>query len=289
MENRSRENERDWVIRGRLGKMSKTLARAICAFATAIVSFQKPYRRVLSKALASENLRQTVEIQTPHGLLRFDCATARATHDPLGFGRDEPETVHWIDNYVAAGEIVWDIGANIGLYTLYAASKPGVGVIAFEPSAATFASLVRNIELNRLGHRVQAFCIALAGRTGIDLLHMANTGAGHSMHAFGQLQTVEGKLHPSFSQAALGFSIDDFVKVFGIEPPHHIKLDVDSIEEQILRGGQETLQRVKTVLVESVPGPCGLTTLLKTLGFKEEPQPPGRNRLFTNPAALSTL
>lgn len=62
------------------GRISKTLACAFHAFATAIVSFQKPYRRVLSKALASEYLRQTIEI----------------------FGKDEPETVHWIANYVAA-------------------------------------------------------------------------------------------------------------------------------------------------------------------------------------------
>lgn len=267
--------------------MSKTLAQAICAFASAVVSVQKPYRRILSKALASEHLRQTVEIQTDRGVLRFDCATARAAHDPLGFGRDEPETVHWIDNYVAVGEIVWDIGANIGLYTLYAASKPGVAVVAFEPSAASFASLVRNIELNGLGGRVQAFCVALAERTGIDLLHMANTGAGHSMHAFGQLETVEGTIRPSFSQAVPGFSIDDFIRVFEIAPPDHIKLDVDSIEEQVLRGGRETLRRVKTVLVESESGPRGPAMLLETLGFREERQPPGRNRLFTNPGVLA--
>ncbi len=231
-----------------------------------------------------------VEIATPRGSLTFVCPTARSLHDPTAFGQDEPETVRWIDTWLRPGEVVWDIGANIGLYSLYAALDPAVRVLAFEPGAASFALLVRNIEANHCSN-VAAYALAFSDATALDLLYMENTAAGHSMHAFAQRETVAKRLDPVFAQSALGFSIDDFFRIFDPPPPTHIKLDVDSIEAKVIRGGRETLRSVRSVLVEIASRQdyarrTGVAQLLVQAGFvpqEDANQDARRNYLFARP------
>lgn len=60
----------------------------------------------------------------------------------------EPETIEWINNF-PEHSILWDIGANVGMYTIYAANK-GHFVVAFEPSSREYGILKKNIELNNV-------------------------------------------------------------------------------------------------------------------------------------------
>ena len=66
------------------------------------------------------------------------------------FSQKEPETLEWIDNFDSNGKtIFWDIGANIGLYSIYAATKfDSLDIFAFEPSTSNLRVLSRNISLN---------------------------------------------------------------------------------------------------------------------------------------------
>ena len=274
--------------------MSKTLARAIAGFGGLVTVLQKPKRRVNTLARAAHLLEQQVTVQTKRGTLSCLCPTARSANDPLAFETAEPETIAWIDEFLSEGTL-WDIGANIGLYTLYAALDPKIRVVAIEPSAASFAALMRNVEINGQGERVQAFCLALDEAPHVANLHMAHTEAGHSMHAFGAPETVEGTLTPVFSQATLGFSVDTLVRIPGVWPPDHIKLDVDSIEAEILRGARDTLKTVKSVIVEVMGtgvGDAGPLPVLAEAGFAELPRYAamgGRNRVFVNGTIFPTL
>jgi FkbM family methyltransferase len=270
--------------------MSKTVAALIARLANMMTRPMSPNRRRIALALAGERLQQTVRVATRRGELVFACPTARALMEPFGFASEEPETIRWLDEHVRPGETLWDIGANVGSYSLYAALGREVSVLAFEPSAATFAALVRNIELNRVGGRVTPLCLALSDRTAIDVLNMAETGAGHSMHAFGQLETVDHVISPVFSQPVPGFSVDDFRRVFALPAPDHVKLDVDSIEAKILRGAAGTLPSVRTVMMEVI-GAAGVaaSAVLEGAGFTLAPQetPARRNRLFVNERATA--
>ena len=71
-------------------------------------------------------------------------------------------TLAWIDE-IGECSCLWDIGANVGVFSLYAALRPQVRVIAFEPGGGNYAALNRNIELNRMSSQISAYCIALAG------------------------------------------------------------------------------------------------------------------------------
>lgn len=135
--------------------MSKTIAGMIGRFAGLATSCMKPKRRAVALALASERLQQVRTVPTARGDLAFCSPTARALLDPLNFPGDEPETVAWIDDFIADGEVMWDIGANIGLYALYAALGPGIRVLAFRARRRELrrADAKRRVERHGRSHR----------------------------------------------------------------------------------------------------------------------------------------
>ena len=60
------------------------------------------------------------------------------------FATKEPETLDWIDSFDDKS-VFWDIGANVGIYSIYAAKKKSCNVVAFEPSVFNLEALARNI------------------------------------------------------------------------------------------------------------------------------------------------
>jgi FkbM family methyltransferase len=255
--------------------MSRSIARSLSSVVNGATRWMKPSRRRITRALIAERLLQRVDVETATGTLSFHCSTARSLHDPQRFFENEPETIRWLDG-LPAGDVLWDIGANIGIYALYAARIRGLRVLAFEPSASTYAALVRNVEMNGLADRLDTYCLAFDEESRLAHLNMANTGEGHSMHAFGRSETVQGAIKVAFRQSVPGFSIDDFCRFYSPPLPDHIKLDVDSIEESILKGARETLRRsVRSVLVEvdgttRERGGVGIRRFLAGLGFRED-------------------
>lgn len=246
--------------------MSKRIARLLTRFVNQSTAPMRPRRATATRALVSEALVQRLTVETPAGPLLVECPSSRALHDPQGFGHDEPETVSWIMG-LPPGTVLWDIGANIGLYSLLAARR-GLSVLAFEPSASSFAAMVRNVEINGFDDRISAFCVAFAERTGLVTLNMAATAAGHSMHS---IEEREG----GFRQVVPGFSVDDFVMQLGALLPSAIKLDVDGMEPAILRGARGALRaQVREVLVEidganALAGGNGIPEILAECGFAE--------------------
>lgn len=235
-------------------------------------------RGIEARIIASERLTATARLATRRGRLLVHAQTRLAFRHSRRLFHLEPDTVEWIDA-IPDGSCFWDIGANVGLFSLYAALRPSIRVLAFEPSGSNFAALNRNIELNRMSDRVNGYCIAFAGETRLDVLNMANTGAGHVMHGFGTETDQFGSAIPTkFRQGAVGYSIDDFVKTFSPPQPTHLKIDVDGIENEILRGGRATLSApsVRSMIIEIEGDPEAarmreIRTLLAELGFSARP------------------
>jgi FkbM family methyltransferase len=164
----------------------------------------------------------------------------------------EPGTIAWINEF-KEGEIFYDVGANIGVYSLYAASTKKVQVFAFEPSPFNFATLSRNIVLNGISENISAFCAALSDKTVLDRLYMSSTQAGAAHTGFQNAINEFGlPLNTVHAQATLGFRMDDFISLFKAPVPHHIKIDVDGAENLVISGMQETLKsdNLKSVLIE---------------------------------------
>jgi len=161
----------------------------------------------------------------------------------------EPETLDWIDGFSTA-EVFYDVGANIGLYSLYAASARRCKVLAFEPEGKNFARLVNNQVLNELDG-MRAFCIAVGGSLRADQLYVTGGVSGDSQHNVGE----ENPHYPReccVVQGSFVVSLDDLCYSFNLPIPQHLKIDVDGLEEEIISGAKKLLSdtSLKTVMVE---------------------------------------
>jgi FkbM family methyltransferase len=186
----------------------------------------------------------------------------------------EPETVAWIEGF-QAGDVFYDIGANVGAYSLLAA-KAGAGdvrVYAFEPAAVNYSRLCKNIALNGCGDRVVALPVALANRTELGSFNYTTLEPGGALHALGDPIDYKGdSFLPVFVQALMAYRLDDLVEQFSLPAPNRIKLDVDSIELDILKGAKRTLSNpsVRSLILEIDEGSqvsAEIQSLLKDLGF----------------------
>jgi FkbM family methyltransferase len=199
----------------------------------------------------------------PNGLNRIRVET---------FSTKEPETLEWIES-IPEGSVVWDIGANIGLYACFAAKARHCRVIAFEPSVFNLELLARNISLNQLTERVVIVSLPLFETLQEDTLRLTTTCWGGALSAFGVAHGFDGAdLNKVFEFRTLGMPMDDVVTKLHLPQPDYIKLDVDGIEHMILRGGPEVLRNVRGLSVEVNDGfevhaeECG--RLLKEAGLR---------------------
>ena len=239
--------------------------------------------------MAAERLAAVVPVDSGAGRLLFYAHVRKSFKRAGRFHEDEPDTLAWIDE-ISEDSCLWDIGANVGVFSLYAALRPRVNVLAFEPGGGNYAALNRNIELNQISHRVTAYCMAFCDETKLDVLAMRDTTAGHGMHGFGtEITQFNSAISTRFYQGAIGFCIDEFVEMLSPPLPTHVKIDVDGIEADILRGGRKTLSasRVRSMIVEIQGNPSStrgheIITLMTELGFvaRAVASPECRNVIF---------
>lgn len=202
-------------------------------------------------ARIAEELSPIVETTTSHGAIRFYCPGAVPVFRARTLLTKEPETIRWVDTF-QPGEVLWDIGANVGVYSLYAALKH-VTVLAFEPSAGNYYLLNRNIQINRMDDRVSGFCVAFNDVTRLAAFHMQNIDLGGALNSFGDAIDWQGAPFKAlFKQSMIGFSVDEFIQRFSPQFPNHIKIDVDGNEDKIIAGARGTLsdKRLKSLHVE---------------------------------------
>jgi len=166
------------------------------------------------------------------------------------FSDKEPETLQWIDK-IPQDAVLWDVGANVGLYSCYAARRRGATVFAFEPSVFNLELLARNVWLNELCAQVTIVPLPLSERLTNSTLNMTTTEWGGAMSTFAENVKFDGTaLEKVFEFRTLGLSMDQARALLGIPAPDYIKMDVDGIEHMILKGGADVLRGVRGVLVE---------------------------------------
>ncbi len=204
------------------------------------------------------------------------------------YATKEPETLEWIERYFQPGDVMYDIGANIGLYSLFAAKRlhGQCKVYAFEPEALNHGKLSRNIYLNGLSGVVLPCCVAVTDRLCFDIFYlnpqnfekMANGQglvSGSALHSFGAAEDYNGRsFQPFHRQGTIGVSMDHLWQTWGLDFPNHVKIDVDGLEEKIIAGAAQTLEdrRLKSVLIEISASKGGLDPILQRLtqvGFKQ--------------------
>ena len=104
----------------------------------------------------------------------------------LTFFTKEEGTIAWLKNNIRQGDVLYDIGANVGLYSLYAAKLDrNVKVYAFEPHKFTFVQLMENIALNELTGAIIPISIPLHDSTDVSTMNYAHLDSGSSQSQLG--------------------------------------------------------------------------------------------------------
>lgn len=157
----------------------------------------------------------------------------------------EPETLAWIDS-MEEGSTLWDIGANVGIYTIYfLAQKINGKVVAFEPHPANIAGLVDNLSSNNLlNDRITIVSSPLYSDNSVCNFNMHSTVVGDSNH------TASKKVSPACFQS-LTITLETPLS-YGLPCPDYMKIDVDGNELDIVKSADAILsnRKLKGILIE---------------------------------------
>lgn len=192
-----------------------------------------------------DRLQKRVTIVAAGETHSFVCNSTVETWRAMTLFSKEAGTVRWIAENVREGDVFYDVGANIGLYTLLAARRVGATgrVYAFEPHVANVQSLLANVAANGLEGRVRVISSALNDKEGWFDFHYKSDVPGTSMSQLGATKDGdEREFRPRFAEYKHATTVDSLVARGEIEPPTHVKLDVDGNEGLIISGMAQTLR-----------------------------------------------
>ena len=165
----------------------------------------------------------------------------------------EPETVHWLESELHRGDTFYDIGANVGAYSLvaFALTRGEATIISFEPGFGTFAELCRNIHLNHAEESIIPLSIALGNRTRLAEFRYSETTPGAALHNW--QESAPGETHaPELVLPTVSYRLDDLILALNLPQPTLIKLDVDGPELDVLEGADHALSHpsLRSCIVE---------------------------------------
>ena len=215
--------------------------------------------------------------------IKFFCPSFRTLERLTTLETKEPETLHWIDNFQSTNDeiVFWDVGANIGLYSIYASIKfQNIVIYSFEPSTSNTRTLSRNIWINLLSNKINIIPIALSDKKNeISFFNQTRFIEGGAISTFGKNKDHHGKhLTPELLKnkyKLYGSNIDELLNSNDIKTPNYVKIDVDGIEHLILKGALNLLNnnQLKEILIELNPDYKDqydmVDDILTTKGFKK--------------------
>jgi FkbM family methyltransferase len=157
-------------------------------------------------------------------------------------GTDELHLQKAIRQYVGPGDVVYDVGANLGYVSLALAKRVGPKgrVIAFEPIPQNIAAFRHNMEINGINH-VQLLEFAASDKAGTAVVRMAENPSTASL--------VWHRNNPAATEFSVNtISIDELVEGGQLAYPKFVKIDVEGAEAFVLQGMRRTIAAARPVL-----------------------------------------
>jgi FkbM family methyltransferase len=223
-----------------------------------------------------ERLIREVEIADGGSRFRFRCRNHTEFARCLKMFVKEPGTCEWIRSRVQPGEVFYDIGANIGVYTVLAAERVGAAgkVFAFEPHSATFARLLETLSINGLSSIVTACSCALHEQQGFFPFSYFSPEAGSSQSQLEARAADRQERSPSaVVELKFSASLDSLIATGAFAPADHVKIDVDGNELMILKGMRGLLsgsRPPRSIQVEINAGQrADIFGFLQSLGYEQ--------------------
>lgn len=163
----------------------------------------------------------------------------------INFGEFEGEELRVMRKIVKNGWTIFDIGANIGWYSLnFAKSFTNSKIVAFEPVPSTYKYLLSNLALNNIGN-VEAYNVGLSNIEGVREMYIYREGMGNaSLSDLSEREGVE-KISAEFD------TLDTFVTKHDVKPDF-VKCDVEGAELLVFQGGVRTLTKEKPLVFTEI-------------------------------------
>jgi FkbM family methyltransferase len=156
-------------------------------------------------------------------------------------GSYEPHLQKLIAREVEQSGEFYDIGANVGFYSLLASTLIKDGqVFAFEPLPANVGYLRRHLELNGI-RNVQVLEVAISDRVGTSFFQEEETGA-------------MGRLEAGGNRRVATDTLDSLIRTQQLAPPRYIKMDIEGEELKALLGARACFERYKPKLFLATHG-----------------------------------
>jgi FkbM family methyltransferase len=180
------------------------------------------------------------------GVLEGLTMNSGASNPEYALGTNEGPVQEAFRRLLPQGGVVFDVGANVGFFTLCAALLVGSHgyVYAFEPDLANATVARQNVSANSIGH----VCIcarAVGAQTGLVDLQVSRYSGGHAIVGATPPPDVVGSVPVEV------VSLDDFVKAPGVRGPDFVKIDVEGAELSVLEGMVNVLATWQpTLLIE---------------------------------------
>lgn len=180
-------------------------------------------------------------------------------------GDAEPVVQQTLEQTLGPGQVVYDVGSNIGFFTIICSKLVGPQgrVYAFEPMPQNAATLRRNVALNGL-ENVVVVERAAASSTGTAELMISSWSAFHAL-------AVDGVDPPHGSRSRITVetvTLDDFVAAGDIRSPDLVKIDVEGAELQVIKGMSEMILATKPLLLCELHGTNSeYLRMLDSLGY----------------------
>lgn len=218
-----------------------------------------PIIRLIARPLLYTKLKSFIkDVVSVVGILRFRLPNSKPLYiqtygdDTLattlywkGFNSwEEFESIKLFCKILPKINTVFDIGANIGIYSLVAAiNNPNKNVYAFEPSKRIAESLKRNIEINKLAN-LRVNCLAVTNYDGEILLY------DPSSKFISTLATTRKDLHKDVKPVTVpALTLDTFVNTNDIQRVDLIKIDTEGTEHKCLEGAKDILKRDRPIII----------------------------------------
>ncbi|MDP3181551.1 MAG: FkbM family methyltransferase [Desulfobaccales bacterium] len=149
-----------------------------------------------------------------------------------------------VQRLLDADEVFWDIGANVGYFSLVAATALNNSgqILAFEPGRLAYERLLDNISLNPFTN-IKTFQLAVAATEGEAVLYLSADIADSSASLY-----HPGK-EPAGRQVCMTISLDKFLVEQGLRPPGFLKIDVEGAELAVLQGAPNLIAAYTPLLL----------------------------------------
>ncbi|MEK7451566.1 MAG: FkbM family methyltransferase [Patescibacteria group bacterium] len=201
------------------------------------------------------------EVRILRGPLRGKKWIKGAGVNSYWLGSYENEKVKIFKKFVKKGRVVFDIGANVGYYSLLAANLVGPSgkVFAFEPLRSNFEHLKKNADIN-FYRNIFPFEVAVSDKSGSALLAFTSS--------------LQSGLAENGNIKVKTIGLDDWVDGGNLLMPDLLKIDVEGAELSVLKGALNILKKYHPIIFLSVHSSelhrlC--SEILLSLGYKLSP------------------